>query len=85
VTAVTEQDTLPGMPQAPAQLPPLPKTLTPAMAGELYRAGLSPCQILKLWPRMTRAGVEDKIRAAGLAGLAWCPLCRALEPLQALK
>jgi hypothetical protein len=77
------QDQLPGMP-APG-LPPLPKTLTPAMAGQLYEAGLSPCQILRLWPRMTRAGVEDKIRAAGLAGLVWCPLCRRLEDLRSIK
>jgi hypothetical protein len=55
------------------------------MAGQLYAAGLSPCQVLRLWPRMTRAGVEDKIRAAGLAGLVWCPLCRALEPMAAIR
>jgi hypothetical protein len=80
---MSDQEPLPGMPAPP--VPPLPKTLTPAMAGQLYAAGLSPCQVLRLWPRMTRAGVEDKIRAAGLAGLVWCPLCRALEPMAAIR
>lgn len=77
------QDTLPGMPAPP--LPALPKQLTPAMAAELYRAGLSACQIQRLWPRMTRAGVEDKIRAGGLAGLAWCPWHRTFETLQGFR
>ncbi len=77
------QDTLPGMPAPPP--PALPKQLTPAMAAELYRAGLSACQIQKLWPRMTRSGVEDKIRAGGLAGLAWCPFHHVHEPLQGFR
>jgi hypothetical protein len=77
--------TLPGMPAAPPAMAPLPKALPPAMAAELYRGGLSACMIQRLWPRMTRAGVEDKIRAGGLAGLAWCPVHRALEDLRSIR
>jgi hypothetical protein len=85
VTAVSEQMTLPGMSEAPPAMAPLPKTLSPAMAAELYRAGLSACMIQRLWPRMTRAGVEDKIRAGGLAGTAWCSVHRVLEDLRGIK
>jgi len=32
--------------------------------------------------RLTRSGVEGRIRAAGLGGLAWCPVHRVHEELR---
>jgi hypothetical protein len=52
----------------------------PADAAELYRSGLSVCQIAEQ-TGLTRSGVEDKIRKGGLRGLCWCPVHRQLEVL----
>lgn len=54
--------------------------LTAAKAAELHREGQSACQIAAEYG-LTRNGTESKIRAAGLAGLAWCPLHRTYEEL----
>ena len=59
-------------------------TLTPQRAAELYAGWRwSVCQIQRLYPRMTRAGVEARVREAGLAGVMWCPLCRTYEQTRA--
>jgi hypothetical protein len=55
--------------------------LTPARAAELYREGMSACQIAEAYG-ITRGGAEARIRAGGLGGLQWCPVHRAYEELQ---
>lgn len=54
--------------------------LLPADAAELYRSGLSACQIAEQHG-LTKSGVEDKIRKGGLRGLVWCPVHHCLEVL----
>lgn len=54
--------------------------LLPADAAELYRSGLSACQIAEQHG-LTKSGVEDKIRRGGLRGLVWCPVHHCLEVL----
>lgn len=58
--------------------------LSDADAADLYRAGYSACQIADAWG-LKRSGAEDKIRAAGLAGLVWCRIHRQLEELRNIK
>lgn len=55
-------------------------SLLPADAAELYRSGLSACQVAEQ-TGLTRSGAEDKIRKGGLRGLQWCPIHRRLEVL----
>ncbi len=55
-------------------------TLTPAEAADLYRSGMSACQIAAA-RGITRQGAEARIRAGGLGGLQWCPVHRVLEEL----
>jgi hypothetical protein len=47
-------------------------------AADLYRSGLSACQIATLH-KLTRPGAEEKIRKGGLHGLQWCPDHRKYE------
>lgn len=57
--------------------------LTLEVARDLYaNRRLSACVIAEQF-NLTRAGVEAKIRKAGLAGLTWCPLCGTYEELSA--
>jgi hypothetical protein len=56
-------------------------SLSPAEAGAQYLKGLSACQIAAAHPRLTRAGVEARIRAAGWGGVHWCPIHRTYEEL----
>lgn len=55
--------------------------LSPTEAAELYRGGMSACDIAAAHPRLTRSGVESRIRAAGLGGLVWCTIHRIHEEL----
>ena len=55
--------------------------LTPAEAADLYREGMSACQIATAH-RITRQGAEARIRAGGLGGVQWCPIHRAHEELR---
>jgi hypothetical protein len=55
-------------------------TLTPAAAADLYRSGMSACEIAAAH-RITRQGAEARIRAGGLAGVQWCPIHRTHEEL----
>jgi len=55
--------------------------LSPAEAGAEYLSGKSACQIAAVYPRMTRQGVEARIRAAGWGGLHWCPIHLVYEEL----
>ena len=68
----------------------LPGTYARAAAGETIRAraislyldGLSCCQIARqLRSTTTPRSVRDHLRAAGLAGLHWCPSCQIWEPV----
>jgi len=54
--------------------------LSPADAADLYRSGLSACQVAEQ-TGLTRAGAEEKIRKGGLHGLQWCPVHHRLETL----
>lgn len=55
--------------------------LAPAEAAIMYRdKRMSACQIATA-AGITRQGAEYRIRAAGLGGLTWCPLCRKYETL----
>ena len=56
-------------------------SLTPEEAASLYRSGLSACQIAQMH-KLTRNGVESRIRAGGLGGLQWCPIHCTHEELQ---
>lgn len=57
--------------------------LTPEVARDLYaNRRMSACVIAEQF-RLTRAGVEAKIRKAGLGGLTWCPLHGLYEELSA--
>lgn len=59
------------------------RELTPEIARDLYaNRRLSACQIAEQFGR-TRAGVEAKIRKAGLGGLTWCPVHGVYEELSA--
>lgn len=56
--------------------------LTPAEAAVLYRdRRMSACQIAAAYG-ITRQGAEFRIRAAGLGGLTWCPICHTYEELR---
>jgi hypothetical protein len=55
--------------------------LTTELAAELYQLGWSACQIADHF-KVTPSGAESKIRAAGLGGLQWCPLCLAFEEIK---
>ncbi len=57
-----------------------PRRLTPAVAVGLYRGGMSACEIAQAY-KLTRGGVEARIRAGGLGGNHWCPIHRAHEAL----
>jgi len=74
-----EQATLFDVP-APATQPRPPK-LTPAAAAGLYRGGMSACEIAQAY-KLTRGGVEARIRAGGLGGNQWCPIHRTHETLR---
>lgn len=54
--------------------------LTPAEAANLYRDGMSACQIAQAH-NLTRRGAEARIRAGGLGGKQWCPIHRTHEAL----
>lgn len=54
--------------------------LTVAESVSLYRSGMSACEIARDY-KLTRSGVETRIRAGGLAGLAWCPVHRIHEEI----
>jgi hypothetical protein len=56
-------------------------SLTPAEAADLFRAGMSACQIAAA-RGITRQGAEARIRAGGLGGVQWCPVHRAHEELR---
>jgi len=55
--------------------------LVPAEAADLYRGGMSACQIAAAHG-ITRQGAEARIRAGGLGGVQWCPVHRVLEELR---
>jgi len=56
--------------------------LSPTEAAAMYRSGMSACEIAAAQkPRLTRSGVESRIRAAGLGGLVWCSVHRIHEEL----
>lgn len=84
---VTETDPLPGQlplfglaALAPARRTPGRQKLTAAGAARLYRSGMSACEIARDY-KLTRSGVEARIRAGGLAGVRWCPVHRTCEEL----
>jgi hypothetical protein len=54
--------------------------LTPADAADLYRSGMSACQIAQAHG-ITRQGAEARIRAGGLGGVQSCPVHRVHEEL----
>ena len=54
--------------------------LTASEAARLYRSGMSVCEIARDY-RLTRSGVETRIRDGGLAGLQWCSIHRIHEEL----
>jgi len=55
--------------------------LSPDEAARLYRDGKSSCLIAADF-KLTRNGVEARIRAAGISGgLQWCPLHGTYEEL----
>jgi hypothetical protein len=55
--------------------------LSPEEAARLYRDGKSSCLIAADY-KLTRNGVETRIRAAGVTGgLVWCPIHRIHEEL----
>jgi hypothetical protein len=54
---------------------------TPAEAAALYREGMSACEIAQKYG-ITRGGAKARIRAGGLGGLQWCPICRTYEELR---
>jgi hypothetical protein len=64
---------------APVRRKGRPK-LTTAEAAGLYRSGMSACEIARDY-KLTRSGVETRIRAEGLAGLQWCSIHRIHEEL----
>lgn len=56
--------------------------LTPAEAAALYRdKRMSACEIAQMY-KLTRQGVEARIRAGGLSGVTWCPIHKIHEDLQ---
>ena len=55
--------------------------LTASEAATLYRSGKSVCEIARD-PKITRQGVENHIRNAGLGGNVWCPIHRTHEALR---
>jgi hypothetical protein len=55
--------------------------LTPARAAELYREGMSACEIAAAYG-ITKGGAEARIRAGGLGGNQWCRIHRAYERLE---
>jgi hypothetical protein len=55
--------------------------LTPAEAANLYRQGMSACEIAAAHG-ITRQGAEARIRAGGLGGVCWCPIHRTHEELR---
>lgn len=64
--------------------PPPAGPLTPSEAARLYRdEHWSVCQIAAAWAhrRITRAGVENRLRTAGIGGNMYCPLHRRMERL----
>jgi hypothetical protein len=55
--------------------------LTPDEAADLYRSGKSSCEIAQ-FHKLTRNGVEARIRAGGISGgVVWCPVRRIHEEL----
>ena len=66
--------------EAPAARPAKPPKLTPAEAAGLYRGGMSVCEIAHAY-KLTRGGVEARIRAGCLGGNRWCPIHRTHEAL----
>ena len=55
--------------------------LTADAAAVLYRSGASVCEIARDF-KLTRQGVENRIRDGGLGGNAWCPIHRTHEALR---
>lgn len=52
--------------------------LSPADAAEMYRSGMSACEIAEQ-AKLTPAGAAAAIRKGGLSGLGWCKIHRRLE------
>lgn len=54
--------------------------LSPDDAAALYESGKSVCEIAAAH-KLTKTGVEDKLRKRGKHGLVWCPIHRMYEAL----
>lgn len=72
--------------QVPSETPartvrkPARPKLTAAEAADLYRKGMSACEIATSHG-ITRQGAEARIRDGGLAGVQWCRIHRTHEEL----
>lgn len=60
----------------------MPKGISTPEVAQRYLAGESVCEIATSWPRGTKGGVVTLLRSAGVSGLAWCRVHRALERVE---